>query len=144
MGSVGARGRALLCHGGGMPLPLHVLSSRVIVHPVDLRRSRRFYEEALGLAVYREWGVGVAFFLGGGFLELSAGAASGGTTLWLQVPGLGGLEGELRAAGVPVRKPTEVMPWGLVELWVEDPDGNELRLVEVPADHPLRRPPPAR
>jgi hypothetical protein len=31
------------------------------------------------------------------------------------------------------------MPWGLVELWVEDLDGNELRLVEVPPTHPLRR-----
>jgi hypothetical protein len=31
------------------------------------------------------------------------------------------------------------MPWGLLELWVEDPDGNELRFIEVPEDHPLRR-----
>ena len=125
-----------------VPLPLQVLSSRVIVHVVDLGRSRRFYEEVLGLAVYREWGVGVAFFLGGGFLELSAGPRPGGTTLWLQVPTLAGLEDELRAAGVAIRKPTEVMPWGLVELWAGDPDGNELRLVEVPVDHPLRRRPP--
>jgi catechol 2,3-dioxygenase-like lactoylglutathione lyase family enzyme len=127
-----------------MPLPLQVLSSRVIVHATDLGRSRRFYEEVLGLAVYREWGVGVAFFLGGGFLEVSAGPTAGtprtgGTTLWLQVPTLAGLDDELRAAGVTIRKPTEVMPWGLVELWAEDPDGNELRLVEVPPDHPLRR-----
>lgn len=122
-----------------MPLPLQVLSSRVIVHVADLGRSRRFYEEVLGLHIYREWGVGVAFFLGGGFLELSGGPSAGGTTLWLQVPSLLGLEDELRAAGVTIRKPTEVMPWGLVELWAEDPDGNELRLVEVPPHHPLRR-----
>jgi hypothetical protein len=31
------------------------------------------------------------------------------------------------------------MPWGLLECWVEDPDGVELRLVEVPPDHPIRR-----
>jgi hypothetical protein len=30
------------------------------------------------------------------------------------------------------------MPWGLLELWIEDPDGVELRVVEVPSDHPLR------
>lgn len=118
---------------------MEVLSSRVILHPRDLASSRRFYEGALGLAVYREWGVGVAYFLGGGFLELSAGPPGGSCTLWLQVPTLDGVEGELVAAGVVVRKPTEVMPWGLVELWVEDLDGHELRLVEVPPSHPLRR-----
>ncbi|MPY95039.1 MAG: VOC family protein [Acidimicrobiia bacterium] len=120
-------------------MPLHVLSSRVIIHPVDLERSRRFYEEVIGLNVYREWGVGVALFIGGGLLELSGRGTAGATTLWLQVPSLDGVEAELAAVGVSVRKPTEVMPWGLVELWVEDPDGNELRLVEVPPDHPLRR-----
>jgi predicted enzyme related to lactoylglutathione lyase len=124
---------------------MQVLSSRVIVHPADLARSRRFYEDVIGLSVSREWGVGVAYFLGGGLLELS-GAVVGedalvtrGTTLWLQVPALDGVETELRAAGVTVVKPAERMPWGLVELWVHDPDGNELRLVEVPTDHPLRR-----
>ena len=30
-------------------------------------------------------------------------------------------------------------PWGLVEMWIEDPDGVQIVLVEVPADHPLRR-----
>lgn len=125
-----------------------MLSSRVIVHPVDLARSRRFYEQTLGLAVYREWTVGVCYFLGGGFLELSGALGpraadggperTGGTTLWLQLPTLHGVEAQLREAGVEVRKPTEVMGWGLVELWAADPDGNELRFVEVPADHPLR------
>ena len=36
-------------------------------------------------------------------------------------------------------KSAERMPWGLIEGWIEDPDGLELRLVEVPPDHPLRR-----
>jgi len=36
-------------------------------------------------------------------------------------------------------------PWGLTEMWIEDPDGGRIVLVEVPAahpaDHPLRRGP---
>ena len=125
---------------------MEILSARVIIHPRDLVVSRRFYERVLGLHVYREWSVGVAYFLGGGYLELSSvgpdaptGSAHGTTTLWLQISTLSGLEAELSGDGVTVRKPTEHMPWGLLELWVEDPDGNELRLVEVPPDHPLRR-----
>ncbi len=45
----------------------------------------------------------------------------------------------LRRAGVTVVKEAAAMPWGQVECWVTDPKGNELRLVEVPEDHPLRR-----
>jgi catechol 2,3-dioxygenase-like lactoylglutathione lyase family enzyme len=118
---------------------VQVLSSRLILHPADLAVSRRFYEEVIGLRVYREWRVGVAYFLGGGNLELSAGPAGGRSTLWLQLPTLAGVEEDLAAAGVTVLKPCEKMPWGLLELWVEDPDGNELRFIEVPEDHPLRR-----
>jgi glyoxalase/bleomycin resistance protein/dioxygenase superfamily protein len=32
-------------------------------------------------------------------------------------------------------------PWGLVEMWIEDPDGIRIVLVQVPADHSLRRDP---
>lgn len=117
---------------------MDILSSRVIVHPSDLAASRAFYEDVIGLSIYREWGVGVAYFIGGGHLELSAGEGHGATTLWLQVPSLDGVEERLRAAGVSVRKPAQQMPWGLIELWVADPDGNELRFVEVPTDHPIR------
>jgi hypothetical protein len=27
----------------------------------------------------------------------------------------------------------------LIEMWIQDPDGIQIVLVEVPADHPLRR-----
>jgi hypothetical protein len=40
---------------------------------------------------------------------------------------------------VTVVRPPQLEPWGLVELWIEDPDGVSIVLVEVPEDHPLRR-----
>ncbi len=60
---------------------MDVLSSRSCApRPADRDRSRRFYRDALGLAVCREFGdrddPGVVFFLGGGHLELS-GAGDG-------------------------------------------------------------------
>src|SRR5215207_8190754 len=52
---------------------MDVLSSRVLLHPTDPERSRGFYRDTLGLAIYREFGGGpergTVFFLGGGFLE---------------------------------------------------------------------------
>jgi uncharacterized glyoxalase superfamily protein PhnB len=45
----------------------------------------------------------------------------------------------LAAAGVGVLREPRTEPWGLVEAWVADPDGVRIVLVEVPADHPLRR-----
>jgi hypothetical protein len=37
-----------------------------------------------------------------------------------------------------VRGP-EQEPWGLLEMWIADPDGVRIVLVEVPTEHPLRR-----
>jgi hypothetical protein len=45
---------------------------------------------------------------------------------------------ELRAKGVGIVRPPVREPWGLIEMWIADPDGTPLVLVEVPADHPLR------
>lgn len=123
---------------------MEVLSSRVIFHTTDLRAARSFYEGTLGLHLYREYGVdgevlGVVYFLGGGFLEVSrSGEQSPPLILWLQVRDAAGEEARLSAAGIEVVKPVERMGWGLVETWVRAPDGNELRLIEVPDDHPLR------
>ncbi len=124
---------------------MEVLSSRVIYRAADFARLREFYERTLGLRVYREYGTGgkvtgVVLFLGGGFLEITAAATrSPAMTLWLQVPDVGLEEDRLRTAGVRVAKGRERMPWELIESWLEDPEGNQLCLVEVPDDHPLRR-----
>lgn len=124
---------------------MEVLSSRVIFHTPDLSAARSFYEGTLGLQLYREYGrdgetLGVVYFLGGGFLEISRSREqSPPLVLWLQVRDAIAEEARLVAHDVEVVKPVEQMPWGLVESWVRAPDGNELRLIEVPADHPLRR-----
>jgi len=57
-----------------------VLSSRILLRPGDPDRSRRFYRDLLGLAVYREFGPpddpGLVFFLGRG-CSRSPGTAPG-------------------------------------------------------------------
>ncbi|MBK6010748.1 VOC family protein [Streptomyces sp. MBT53] len=124
---------------------VHVLSSRILLRPTDPDRSRAFYGEQLGLSVYREFGTGVergtVYFLGGGFLEVSGHSTtppSPAVQLWLQVADAGAAYEELRAKGVEIVRPPVKEPWGLVEMWVADPDGTRIVLVEVPADHPLR------
>ncbi|MEW9549027.1 VOC family protein [Nonomuraea sp. NPDC050783] len=141
---------------------MEVLSSRVLLRPRDPARSRRFYAETLGLAVHREFGPpehpGTVFFLGQGFLELSGHHDDGGhdgrhdgrhggghdggaaaVSLWLQVRDVAAEEEHLRRAGVTVLREARQEPWGLIELWIADPDGHRLVLVEVPPGHPLRR-----
>jgi catechol 2,3-dioxygenase-like lactoylglutathione lyase family enzyme len=127
---------------------VEVLSSRILLRPADLGRSQRFYRDVLGLAVYREFGPpadpGVVFFLGPGFLEVSAhsdGAAGDSVRLWLQVRDIDAEHQRLAAAGARILREPVTEPWGLAEMWVEDPDGVQIVMVEVPADHPLRRDP---
>jgi catechol 2,3-dioxygenase-like lactoylglutathione lyase family enzyme len=124
---------------------MEVLSSRVLLRPADPQRSRAFYGGVLGLAVYREFGPpehpGVVYFLGTGLLELSGRSDEPprGLALWLQVRDVAAEHARLVAAGVTVSRAPRLEPWGLVEMWIEDPDGVRIVLVEVPDDHPLRR-----
>jgi len=125
---------------------VEVLGSRILLRPSEPERSRRFYRDTLGLAVYREFGhpddPGLVFFLGGGFLEISgrsAHAPVNGLAIWIQVRDVAAEHRRLLAAGVSLVRGPQQEPWGLVEMWIEDPDGVRIVLVEVPQDHPLRR-----
>lgn len=123
---------------------MEILSSRVIVRPTDPERSLAFYRDVLGLAIAREFPGGTVFFAGNGFVEVSgqgsgaagSGAATGGPALWMQVRDVDAAHREL--AGHVVREP-RTEPWGLREMWLADPDGTRIVLVQIPADHPIRR-----
>ncbi len=125
---------------------MEVLSSRVLLSPRDLDRSLQFYGATLSLAVYREFGEGasrgVVFFLGGGFLEVSgrtATPAGENVSLWLQVRDVDSAHDHLRDQGVHIVAAPTDQPWGLREMWIADPDGVSIAVVQVPDDHPLRR-----
>ncbi|MEU5883372.1 VOC family protein [Spirillospora sp. NPDC047279] len=134
---------------------MDVLSSRILLRPRDLERSRRFYRDVLGLAVYREFGPpdspGMVFFLGPGFLEISGGHSPGtdavpeapadseGPMIWLQVRDVRAEHERLAAAGVTISRGPREEPWGLIEMWITDPESLRIVLVEVPEAHPLRR-----
>ena len=125
---------------------MDVLSSRILLRPTDPDRSRRFYRDTLGLAVHREFGdrddPGLVFFLGGGYLEVSGvgdGSAARNIALWVQVRDLAAEHQRLQAAGVEIVRAPRLEPWGLLEMWIADPDGVRIVLVEIPEEHPLRR-----
>ncbi len=125
---------------------MEVLTSRVLLTPTDPAATRHFYGEVLALAVAREFGPpehpGIVYFTGGGFLEVSGQASARptpGIRLWLQVRNVFAEYERLRALGQDIRRPPLLEPWGLLEMWLEDPDGVAIVLVEIPADHPIRR-----
>ena len=122
-----------------------MLSSRILLRPVDPARSQAFYRDVLGLAVYREFGPpeqpGVVFFVGNGLLEVSGPGDEPprGVALWVQVRDVATEVQRLCDAGTTVLRGPRTEPWGLVEAWIADPEGVRIVLVQVPADHPLRR-----
>ena len=84
----------------------------------------------------------MVFFIGGGLLEISgqaAGPPGQSVQIWLQVRDVNAEHDRLAAAGARVVRGPASEPWGLTEMWIEDPDGVRIVLVEVPSDHPLRR-----
>jgi catechol 2,3-dioxygenase-like lactoylglutathione lyase family enzyme len=123
---------------------VEVLAGRVLIRPTDLARSTAFYRDVLGLAVFREFPGGTVFFLGGGYLEVSGRAAvvtDASVQLWMQVRDVAAAHRELVARGVTVQREPRREPWGLHEMWIADPDGLRIVVVEVPPEHPMRSDP---
>jgi predicted enzyme related to lactoylglutathione lyase len=131
---------------------MDVLSSRILLRPSNPSRSKSFYRNVLGLAVYREFGdpaePGLVFFLGNGYLEVFGQVSPDQDahtdprlSLWLQVRDVDAERERLTRAGVPIDREPTLEPWGLREMWISDPDGVPIVLVQIPDDHPLRRDP---
>lgn len=123
---------------------MEILSSRTILRPADYQRTLAFYRDGLDLAIHREYSAGTVFFAGQSLIEVAAhGGASEPTSfdgaLWLQVRDIESAADELRARGVPIVRAARTEFWGLIEMWLRDPDGIDIVLVQIPADHPLRR-----
>ncbi|PRZ42870.1 putative enzyme related to lactoylglutathione lyase [Antricoccus suffuscus] len=125
---------------------MEILSSRVLIRPSDPAASRRFYRDVLGLAIYREFGdpasPSMVFFLGNGLLEVSGTKEDidpRGVSLWLQVRDVAAEQQRLTDAGVQILRAPKQEFWGLIEMWIADPDGIKIVIVQIPDDHPLRR-----
>lgn len=121
---------------------MEFLTSRLMIRSRDPDASVAFYRDALGLAIHREFPGGTVFFLGQSLLEVSGrsdDAPTPATQLWLQVRDLAATAAELKNRGVPIVREPRQEPWGLLEMWITDPEGLRIVLVEVPADHPMRR-----
>ncbi|QII05162.1 VOC family protein [Rhodococcoides fascians A25f] len=123
---------------------MDILASRTILRPADYRKTLEFYRDGLSLAVFREYPGGTVLFVGQGLLEIAShhrgdepGTFSG--ALWLQVRDIVSATEELESAGIPIVREARTEPWGLIEMWIEDPDGIRIVLVQIPQDHPLRR-----
>lgn len=123
---------------------MEVITSRVLLRPVDPVPTVRFYRDVLDLPVVREFGPagsGVVFQLGTGQLEISGrrAPAPSSLVLWLQVRDVPAELRRLQSLGVAATREARTEPWGLIEGWIRDPDGTRIVLVQVPAEHPLRR-----
>jgi len=123
---------------------MDVLSGRIILRPADPETTLAFYRDQLGLAISREYPGGTVFFAGGTLIEVAGhmsegGAAPSTTVLWLQVRDLAATQTELEERGVQIRREARTEPWGLIEMHIADPDGTTIIVVQVPADHPLRK-----
>ncbi|WP_020107525.1 VOC family protein [Nocardia sp. 348MFTsu5.1] len=122
---------------------MDVLSGRIILRPADPDTTLAFYRDQLGLAIAREYPGGTVFFGGGTLIEVAAHLAGGDgpstSVLWLQVRDLAATQAELEGRGVEIVREARTEPWGLIEMHITDPDGTSIILVQVPADHPLRK-----
>ncbi|MFF3222140.1 VOC family protein [Nocardia suismassiliense] len=125
---------------------MDILSSRIILRPADYQRALDFYRDGLGLAIAREYPGGTVFFAGQSLIEVAAHGGSGESSsfhgaIWLQVRDVADAAAELAVKGIRIDRAPVQEPWGLIEMWVRDPDGVPIVLVEVPPTHPIRRDP---
>ena len=52
--------------------------------------------------------------------------------IWIQVRDIHAEHARLAAAGISILRKAATEPWGMIEMWIEDPDGIRIVLVEFP------------
>jgi catechol 2,3-dioxygenase-like lactoylglutathione lyase family enzyme len=120
---------------------MEILASRMLLRPGDYEQSLRFYRDAIGLAIAREYPGGTVFYAGQSLIELAGHGTPtlAGAQLWLQVRDVYSVQADLAGRGVAIAREARQEMWGLHEMHVTDPDGTTLIFVQIPAEHPLRR-----
>jgi len=107
--------------------------SQPILRVENMEASLRFYVGVLGFK-NAEWGnedfTSVNRDRAGIYL-CRGGQGRGGAWVWLGVGDVQIIYADLKARGVPIRMPPTNFAWAL-EMQIEDPDGNVLRLGSEP------------
>ena len=116
---------------------VHFEGSQPILRVENMQASLRFYVDLLGFQ-NAPWGsddfTSVTRDRAGIYL-CRGGQGRGGAWVWVGVEDAEKLHEELKARGVTIRLPPTNFPWAL-EMQIEDPDGNVLRLGSDPNDAP--------
>jgi len=107
--------------------------SQPILRVENMETSLRFYVGVLGFK-NAEWGSDEFTSVNrdrAGIYLCRGGQGRGGAWVWLGVNNVEVIHEDLKARGVPIRMPPTNYPWAL-EMHLEDPDGNVLRLGSEP------------
>ncbi|SRR5579883_226780 len=125
-----------------MPNPTSGLDfNHAMLYTRDVAASLKFYSERLGFKVVEtfEWQTRIVYARlkaskGSGTLALhmpepgQSVPPSDGVRLYFETKDLEKFCKELEAAGVTIKKPPKLMPWGWMHAYLDDPDGHEISL----------------
>lgn len=116
---------------------MKISMKNVVVFVRDLAIAKKFYVDRLGLPLVQETQMMLEFFPGDGakfgvalaMHEAAMPLVGRHTGVTLTVENIVTLCRELSTAGVKFAEPLEASPWGKMAV-VEDPDGNQIALVD--------------
>jgi len=115
------------------PDRVHFEGSQPILRAENMQASVRFYVDLLGFK-NAPWGSDDFTSVNrdrAGIYLCRGDQGRGGAWVWVGVEDAEKLHEELKARGVTIRMPPTNFPWAL-EMQIEDPDGNVLRLGSEP------------